>query len=74
MLLLEQRGMDGVALFVQDSKLDSNKLDDSVQAILTSARLWHQRVQATAKDKLSKLADSPQHQGVVLQASGDFGR
>ena len=32
--LLEQRGMDGVALFVQDSKLDNNKPDDSVQAIL----------------------------------------
>lgn len=66
--LLEQRGMDGVALFVQDSKLDSNKPDDSVQAILQLAQDYGISVQATAKDKLSKLADSPQHQGVVLQA------
>lgn len=66
--LLEQRGMDGIALFVQDTKLDAPKPDDSVQAILQLAQDYGISVQSTAKDKLTKLADSLQHQGVVLQA------
>ncbi|MFW2176683.1 MULTISPECIES: 23S rRNA (guanosine(2251)-2'-O)-methyltransferase RlmB [unclassified Moraxella] len=62
--LLEQRGMDGVALFVQDGK----KPDAHLEAILELAKQYGISVQTTAKDRLTKLAESPQHQGVVLQA------
>ncbi|WP_394261313.1 23S rRNA (guanosine(2251)-2'-O)-methyltransferase RlmB [Moraxella boevrei] len=65
--ILEQRGIDGLNLFVQDNKQDS-KTDKTVQKILELAKNYGISVQFSAKDKLTKLAESPQHQGIVLQA------
>lgn len=62
--LLEQRGMDGVALFIQSGREN----DNSVQPIINLAKQYGISVQFSAKDALTKLAESPQHQGVVLQA------
>lgn len=62
--LLEHRGMDGLALFIQDGKKD----DPVIAAILKLAEQYGISVQVAAKDKLAKIAESPQHQGVVLQA------
>lgn len=62
--LLEQRGMDGVALFIQSGREN----DSSVLSIINLAQQYGISVQFSAKDALTKLADSPQHQGVVLLA------
>lgn len=63
--ILTYRGMDGLALFIQDGK----KQDDAnIQAILSLAKDYGISVQISGKDKLTKLAENPQHQGVVLQA------
>lgn len=62
--LLEQRGMDGVALFIQSGR----ESDASVTPIIDLAQQYGISVQFSAKDALTKLAESPQHQGVVLQA------
>lgn len=63
--ILTHRGMDAVALFIQDGK-DSH--DPAIQQIIQLAKQYGVSVQFSAKDKLSKLTESVQHQGVVLQA------
>lgn len=67
--ILEQRGMDGVALFIQTGR----QTDVSIAPILALATQYGISVQYTAKDALTKLAESPQHQGVVLQARPAIG-
>lgn len=63
--ILQHRGMDGLTLFIQEGK----KQDDATVAdILNLANTYGIAIQTSAKDKLTKLAESPQHQGVVLQA------
>ena len=63
--ILQHRGMDGLTLFIQDGK----KQDDTTVAdIIRLADTYGISVQTSGKDKLTKLAESPQHQGVVLQA------
>lgn len=63
--ILTHRGMDAVALFIQDGK-DNN--DPAIKHIIELAKQYGVSVQFSAKDKLSKLTESVQHQGVVLQA------
>lgn len=62
--ILTQRGIDGVALFIQTGRQD----DPTLRPIIELANQYGISVQYAAKDALSKLAESPQHQGVVLQA------
>lgn len=62
--ILSERGLDGLALFVQDGR----QTDKTLAPILQLAKDYGISVQISAKDKLTKLAESPQHQGVVLQA------
>jgi len=63
--ILQHRGIDGLTLFIQDGK----KQDDATVANITElAQTYGIAIQISAKDKLTKLAESPQHQGVVLQA------
>ena len=62
--LLQHRGMDGLALFIQDTK----QADSNVVTMVQLAQQYGISVQIAGKDKLTKLAESPQHQGVVLQA------
>lgn len=64
--ILQNRGIDGLALFIQDGK--QNKTDEAVENIINLAKQYGISVQFSAKDKLTKLAESLQHQGVVLQA------
>ncbi|ELA09230.1 RNA methyltransferase [Moraxella macacae 0408225] len=69
--ILEQRGIDALNLFIQDNKQGNkqgDKTDKAVQKILELAKGYGISVQFSAKDKLSKLANSLHHQGVVLQA------
>lgn len=63
--ILEHRGIDGLTLFIQDGKKTDDK---ALENILRLANEYGIAIQTTAKDKLTKLAESPQHQGVVLQA------
>ena len=56
--------MDGLALFIQDTK----QADSNVVTMVQLAQQYGISVQIAGKDKLTKLAESPQHQGVVLQA------
>lgn len=62
--ILIHRGVDCVALFVQSGRESDANLHDIHQL----AKQYGVSVQICAKDKLTKLANSPQHQGVVLQA------
>lgn len=62
--ILTERGLDGLALFVQDGR----QQDKTIIPILQLANDYGISLQLTAKDTLTKLAESPQHQGVVLQA------
>lgn len=62
--ILTERGLDGLALFVQDGR----QQDKTIIPILQLAKDYGISLQLTAKDTLTKLAESPQHQGVVLQA------
>mgnify|MGYP000374340215 CR=1 FL=1 len=64
--ILAHRGIDGLALFIQEGKED--KADKSIERIKALAKDYGISIQSAAKDKLTKLAESPQHQGVVLQA------
>lgn len=63
--ILKNRGIDGLALFIQDGKKHDDK---AVETITSLAKDYGISIQTAAKDKLTKLAESPQHQGVVLQA------
>lgn len=63
--ILNHRGMDAVALFIQDGK---DNHDPAIKQIIQLAKQYGVSVQFSAKDKLSKLTESVQHQGVVLQA------
>ncbi|WP_290001093.1 23S rRNA (guanosine(2251)-2'-O)-methyltransferase RlmB [Faucicola atlantae] len=62
--ILSERGTDASALWVQDGRQN----DASVAPIIALADMYGISVQIAGKDALTKLADSPQHQGVVLQA------
>lgn len=62
--ILQQRGLDGVALFIQSGR----QADASMVSILELANQYGISTQFSTKEALTKLADSPQHQGVVLQA------
>ncbi len=62
--ILTERGIDGLALFIQDGR-------ETDPAMITLQQLAKQNgisIQLSAKDKLTKLTNSTQHQGVVLQA------
>lgn len=63
--ILNHRGMEAVALFIQDGK---DNHDPAIKQIIQLAKQYGVSVQFSAKDKLSKLTESVQHQGVVLQA------
>lgn len=62
--ILNHRPMDGMALFIQTGR----EQDSTVTAIIENAKQYGISTQFSAKDALTKLAGSPQHQGVVLQA------
>lgn len=62
--LLNQRPQDALTLFVQQAKSQ----DAQLQAILQLATSFGVSIQDCQKDKLTQLAQSPQHQGVVLHA------
>lgn len=61
--ILEQRPLDALQLFIQDGRDD-----DRVKVIQTLAADYGVSVQSANKIRLEKLANSTQHQGVVLQA------
>lgn len=61
--ILKQRPMDALQLFIQDGRDD-----ERVQAIQTLAVDYGVSLQSANKSRLEKLANSTQHQGVVLQA------
>lgn len=62
--ILEQRPLDGMVLFIQSGR----ETDTVILPIVELAKQHDISVQYCAKEALNKLADSPQHQGVVLQA------
>lgn len=64
--ILEHRGMDAVALFIQEGKQQHS--ENSIKNIIHLAKQYGVSMQYAGRDKLSKLTDSVQHQGVVLQA------
>ena len=62
--ILQHRGIDGLTSLFKTVKQD----DATVANITELAQTYGIAIQISAKDKLTKLAESPQHQGVVLQA------
>lgn len=62
--LLNHRPTDALSLFIQQGKDD----DTSIAELLTLASTFGVSVQHASRDKLAKLCNSPQHQGVVLHA------
>ncbi len=61
--LLNQRPTDALQLFVQQGRDD-----EQITSLIQTAEAMGVSVQPTSKDKLTALCDSPQHQGVVLNA------
>ncbi len=62
--ILEHRPTDALSLFIQQGKQD----DKTLKNLLSLAETFGVSVQIASRDKLSKLCNSPQHQGVVLHA------
>ncbi|MBS9779089.1 MAG: 23S rRNA (guanosine(2251)-2'-O)-methyltransferase RlmB [Moraxellaceae bacterium] len=62
--VLEHRPTDALSLFIQQGKQD----DKTLKKLLSLATTFGVSVQFASRDKLSKLSNSPQHQGVVLHA------
>lgn len=62
--VLEHRPTDSLSLFLQQGKED----DASIAEIVALASTFGVSIQQTSRDKLAKLCNSPQHQGVVLHA------
>ncbi len=62
--ILEHRPTDALSLFIQQGKED----DKTLKNLLSLAETFGVSVQIANRDKLSKLCNSPQHQGVVLHA------
>ncbi len=62
--VLEQRPTDALSLFIQQGKQE----DKTLKNLLSLAETFGVSVQFANRDKLSKLCNSPQHQGVVLHA------
>lgn len=62
--LLENRPTDALSLFIQQGKIE----DDNLSSIIQFANNFGISIQNASRDKLTKLCESPQHQGVVLHA------
>lgn len=62
--ILEHRPTDALSLFIQQGKQD----DKTLKKLLSLVETFGVSVQFASRDKLSKLCNSPQHQGVVLHA------
>ncbi len=66
--LLENRPMDGLSLFVQQGLETGREQDSNLNQLFELAEIAGISVQYANRDTLSKLCNSPQHQGVVLHA------